>query len=99
MADLVAKDTLLIALLMRSGFGAPFVYSHDGLIGPFDPLVGVHDDGNVDCMVGSWYVNNVGCCFCRIVFGYFLRDFLSLCSCWILFFLLFLGFLVFIGFV
>ena len=67
MADLMAKDTLLIALLMRSGFGAPFVYSHDGLIGPFDALIGVHyNDEHVGRMVDIRYVDgyNVSCYFC-----------------------------------
>ena len=74
MADLMMKDDLLIALLMCSSFGAPSIYSHDGLIGPFDPLV---DDGNVNRMVSSRYVDNVACYFCQIVLCYFLRDFLS----------------------
>ena len=55
-------------------FGACSIYSHDGLIRPFDPLVDVHDDGNAICVVGSWYVDgyNVGWYFCRIVYCYFL---------------------------
>ena len=77
MADLIVKDALLIALLIRSGFGTTSFDRHDCLIGPFDPLVDVHDDGNVEYMVGSRYVNNVSCCFYRIVFCYFHRDFLS----------------------
>ena len=66
MEDLMAKDALLKDLLMPSGFGTCSIYSHDGLIGPFDPLVGVHDDGNVVCVVGSRYVDgyNVGWYFC-----------------------------------
>ena len=66
MADLMVEDSLLKALLMRSGFGAPSDYSHDSLIGPFDPLV------DVDCMVSRRHVDgeNVGCCFYRIVFCY-----------------------------
>ena len=55
MADLMVKDTLLKALLMRSGLVAPSDRSHDGLIGPFDPLV------DVDDMVNMHYVN--GDCF------------------------------------
>ena len=45
MVDLMVKDALLKVDLIRSSFGAPSDRSHDGLIGPFDPLV------NVDCMV------------------------------------------------
>ena len=53
---LMVKDALLKALLMRASFGAPSGCSHDGLIGPFDPLVDVDgmrrmryvNDGNVD---------------------------------------------------
>ena len=74
MEDLMAKDALLKDLLMPSGFGACSIYSHDGLIRPFDPLVDVHDDGNAICVVGSWYVDgyNVSWYFCRIVYCYFL---------------------------
>ena len=63
MEDLMVEDALLKALLMCSSFGAPSDYSHDSLIGPFDPLV------DVDCMVGSQYVDdeNVSYGFCRIV--------------------------------
>ena len=32
MADLMVKDALLKALLMRSGFGTPSNRSHDGVI-------------------------------------------------------------------
>ena len=32
MADLMVKDILMKADLIRSGFGAPSDYSHDGLI-------------------------------------------------------------------
>ena len=39
MVDLMVKDALLKDLLMHSGFGSPSDRSHDGLIGPFDPLV------------------------------------------------------------
>ena len=74
MANLMAKDALLIAILMRSGFDAPSVYSHDGLIGLFDPLI---DDGNVGRMVSSQYVDNVCFYFYQIIFCYFLHDFLS----------------------
>ena len=74
MADLMVKDALLKALLMRSGFGAPSDCSHDGLIGPFDPLV------DVDCMVGMRYVDGGNVCYCRIAFCYVFQDFLSFWS-------------------
>ena len=80
MADLMVNDTLLKALLMRSGFGAPSYRSHDGLIGPFYSLF------DVDGMVGMWYVDdgNVDCC--RIAFCYVFLHFLSFWSSLILFF-------------
>ena len=51
MEDLMVHDALLKALLMHSSFGTPSDRSHDGLIGPFDPLV------DVDDMVNMWYVD------------------------------------------
>ena len=59
---------------MRSGFGAPFDCSHDGLIGPFDPLV------DVNGMVGMWYVYDGNGDYCRIAFYYVFLYFLSFCS-------------------
>ena len=58
MVDLMVKDALLKSLLMRSSFGAPSDLSHDGLIGPFDPLV------NVNCMVSMWYVDDGNVDYC-----------------------------------
>ena len=57
MVDLMVKGALLKSLLMCFGFGTPFVYSHDGLIGPFDALVNVRDDENFGCGFGSRYVD------------------------------------------
>ena len=74
MVDLMVKDALLKALLMRSGFGAPSDRSHDGLIGTFDPLL------DVDCMVSMWYVDNGNVDYCRIAFYYVFLDFLSFSS-------------------
>ena len=51
MADLMVKDALLKALLMRSSFCTPSNRNHDGLVGPFDPLV------DVDDMVDMRYVD------------------------------------------
>ena len=74
MVDLMVYDALLKDLLMRSGFGAPSDHSHDGLIGPFDPLV------DVNFMVDMQYVDagNVG--YCRIALCYIFQDFLSFWS-------------------
>ena len=69
----MANDGLLIDLLVRSGFGDLSIYSHDGLIGPFDPIFDVHDDGNVGCMVGIRYVDG-----CDVDCGYFLPESISL---------------------
>ena len=74
MADLMVRNALLKALLMRSGFGAPSDRSHDGLIRPFDPLV------NVDCMVSMRYVDSGNVSYCRIAFYYVFLDFLSFWS-------------------
>ena len=74
----MVKDALLKALLMRSSFGAPSDRSHDGLIGPSDPLV------DVNCMVGMWYVDDGNVDYYRIAFDYVLLDFLSFCSSLIL---------------
>ena len=58
MADLMVKDALLKALLMRFSFGAPSDRSRDGLIRPFDPLV------DVNCMVGMRYVDDGNVEYC-----------------------------------
>ena len=79
MVDLMVKDTLLKALLMRSGLGSPSDRSHDGLIGPFDPLV------DVDGMVGMRYLDCGNVNYCQIVFYYVFLDFLSFWSSLILF--------------
>ena len=71
MVDLMVKDTLLHALLMRSGFDAPSDHSHDGLIGPFDPLV------DVDGKVHMRYVYGGNVNYCQIAFYYIFLDFLS----------------------
>ena len=60
MAELMAKDSLLKALLMRYVFGAPSDYSRDGLIWPFDPLVDVND------MVGMQYVDGEHVDYCHM---------------------------------
>ena len=70
MVDLMVKDALLNADLMRSGFSVPSDCSHDGLIGPFDPLV------NVNCMVGMRYVDGGNVDYCQIAFYYVFLDFL-----------------------
>ena len=72
MADLMVKDALLKDDLMHSGFGAPSDHSHNGLIGPFDPLV------DVDDMVHMWYVDDANVDHYRIAFCYVFLDFLSL---------------------
>ena len=79
MAYLMVKDALLKALLMHSGFGAPSNRIHDGLIGPFDPLVGV------DCMVDMRYVDGGNVGYCQISFCYIFQYFLSFWSSLILF--------------
>ena len=57
-ADLMVKDALWKALLMPSAFGTPSDRSHDGMIGPFDPLV------DVDCMVDMRYVDGGDVSYC-----------------------------------
>ena len=65
MEDLTVKDTLSMVLLMCTGFGAPSVGYHDGLI----VLLGLllvyihHGYGNVGKMGGNHYVNgyDAGC--------------------------------------
>ena len=82
MADLMVEDSLLKALLMRSGFGAPSDRSHDGLIWIFDPLV------DVDDMVNMRYVDGDRVDYCPMVVYYICRDFpsfwFSFDSFWIL---------------
>ena len=84
MVNLMVKDALLKALLILSGFGTPYDRSHDGLIGPFDPLV------DVDCMVDMWYVDGLNVSYCRIAFCYVFQDFLSFWSSLILLLFMFL---------
>ena len=55
--DLMVKNALLKALLMCYVFCGSSVWSHDGLIGPFDALVDFRDDENFGCVVGSRYVD------------------------------------------
>ena len=71
MEDLMVKDALLKADLMCTGFGAPFDHSHDGLIGPFDPLVDVND------MVDMQYVDGEHVDYYQMTVSYVCRDCLS----------------------
>ena len=67
----MVNDALLKDDLMRSYCGAPSDRSHNGLIGPFDPLV------DVDDMVDMWYVDGENVDYCQMSVYYICRDFLS----------------------
>ena len=71
MVYLMVKDSLLKADLMHSSFGASSGCSHNGLIGPFDPLVDGAD------MVDVWYLNIENVDYGRMVVYYVFQNFLS----------------------
>ena len=66
----MVKDAILKADLMRSSFGAPSDRRHDGLIGPFNPLI------DVDDMVDMQYVDGENLNYFQIAFNYIFLDFL-----------------------